>query len=223
MVTVNQQRDYMPLFDTPKPAPSKSRLVLESRPKANPKLRDQADYSLSQSEPVVRQLLRELRAGTPIVSSGHDNRRLAATIRELRGSYGFSISGNGKQTSPYVMANTCQYPGLVKTTDEIKAAYYETRHWKDLHQQRLVVDGYRCCQCKAARSDNVFYVHHVAYRLFSENVTFDLMTLCPGCHEYLHANAKLAFPSGIEFDHVRRLGFDPKDLIEPWLLPEAAR
>ena len=60
----------------------------------------------------------------------------------------------------------------------------QSQHWKDVRNQRLLLDGNKCCVCGNEERLNV---HHVSYKnLGHENVENDLVTLCKYCHAILH-------------------------------------
>ena len=92
---------------------------------------------------------------------------------------------------------------LVRVTDEMKAAYYETRHWKNTRANRLAVDDYQCCHCHGR---DTLHVHHWYYELFAERVE-DLMTLCQNCHEAMHKNdaIKVHFPHFVTAEIAKRI------------------
>lgn len=84
----------------------------------------------------------------------------------------------------------------VEVTDDLKQAYYKTRHWFDKRRQRIEFDEVQCVRCKRGRvMGDPFEVHHWQYDLFNE-VIGDLMTVCSECHVWIHSlpSVKIAFP-----------------------------
>lgn len=79
------------------------------------------------------------------------------------------------------------YTPLVEVTDEMKAAYYSTEHWRTKRQERLRFDGFECIFCGFGMN---LEVHHWKYDLFCERVE-DLATSCAECHEWIHANEQI--------------------------------
>ena len=78
-----------------------------------------------------------------------------------------------------------RYQALLK---EYRARPYEdrrqTREWKVLKSQIHRRDGYRCRFCN--RNNGPLHVHHRTYATYAEERLEDLITLCRGCHEYIH-------------------------------------
>lgn len=98
---------------------------------------------------------------------------------------------------------------MIGVTDEMKAAYYETEHWRSIRAERLAYDQYRCCFCKA---DNCLQVHHWKYDLFCEQLR-NLTTLCNECHEELHSYGciKIRFPASVTPEIAAMLGAERSD------------
>lgn len=96
------------------------------------------------------------------------------------------------------------YREMVKRKPGMKQRYYNTTHWRNIRQQRLELDGYRCCHC---RSTEGLHVHHWAYDIFEEDIE-DIVTLCSNCHERIHAypGVRVSFPDYITKDHAVILG-----------------
>ena len=113
-------------------------------------------------------------------------RRGAPQVQELR-DMGHSIRS---EKGGYLYLGLAEV--RVPVSDEMKARYYETLHWKERRRKRIAMDSGECCWCK--RTDDL-QVHHWCYDLFAESL-LDLMTLCRECHEQLHSyrGVKLAFP-----------------------------
>lgn len=146
-------------------------------------------------------------------SSVKNGSRLAPVIEQLRNAHGFVIFGDGSIKSPYGLGDLLQKPSLARVTPEMKAAYYATPHWNAVRSQRLAKDSFRCVLCWAVDD---LRCHHVSYaNLFSEPLV-DLLTLCDGCHERVHKNCGLKFPSGVSVQYAAWLGWKG---FEPWLLP----
>jgi 5-methylcytosine-specific restriction endonuclease McrA len=78
-----------------------------------------------------------------------------------------------------------RYQALLK---EYRARPYEdrrqTREWKVLKKRIHRRDRYRCRLCN--RNKVPLHVHHRTYTTYAEERLEDLLTLCRGCHEYVH-------------------------------------
>ena len=63
--------------------------------------------------------------------------------------------------------------------------YLQTEVWKQLRNERLAKDDYRCQKCGTAYN---VQVHHLRYPEVwgEENVDDDLITLCSSCHAETH-------------------------------------
>ena len=115
--------------------------------------------------------------------------RPAAYVRQLR-SMGYEIDtlkdGN---IALYALKG---FTPNVEVTDEMKAAYYASNHWKLKRTDRLYFDNYRCCNCKRTSE---LEVHHWHYDLFNESLD-DLITFCRECHGRIHEypNVQVHFP-----------------------------
>ena len=146
--------------------------------------------------------------------------RLAPAIDMLRNAHGFNISGDGSKgpkdgdPRPYKLEDRRQRPTLVAVEDKHKIAYWETDHWKTLKAKRKELDYGACVSC---RSTENLQCHHIRYNLFAENIT-ELLTVCEEHHEIMHSSARLAFPSGMLPEHVRRMGLEPE--YQWWLSPD---
>lgn len=166
-------------------------------------------------------VLRNLRSGAHMTKCAYektsaDGSRLAPVIEQLRNAHGFQIDGQGTIKTPYSMPNRRQFPGLAMVTPEIKDAYYCSSHWLKKSQERKALDGNQCVLCFDKETQAVLHCHHVTYEnLFAEPME-DLLTLCEVCHERLHQNSRLKFPSGILVEHAKQLGWGG---FETWLLP----
>ena len=68
------------------------------------------------------------------------------------------------------------------------AEYLQSDHWKELAQERMKIDEYRCCMCGCRGTmTNKLEVHHLTYRnLYHERPYEDLLTLCSLCHKSVH-------------------------------------
>ncbi len=91
----------------------------------------------------------------------------------------------------------------VEVTDQWKASYYESEHWRERRRSRMLFDEFRCCHC---RSTNGLQVHHWRYDLFAELIE-DLSTLCGSCHERIHnySAVKLHFPTHVPREVFKKL------------------
>ena len=57
--------------------------------------------------------------------------------------------------------------------------YYKSKEWAAKRSERLKIDGYKCAKCGFTRA---LEVHHINYeRVFHEDVSRDLITLCKRC------------------------------------------
>lgn len=144
--------------------------------------------------------------------------RLAPAVEQLRNAHGLTIDGKGTQKRPYKMPDNEQLPTLVAATDSLKSAYYASLHWQGVRQRRWVRDSYTCVLCGQEPDEGELRCHHIYYALFREHLSH-LLTACAACHETLHAQSKLKFPSGMLFEHAQLL--DPTIEFESWLLPGA--
>ena len=168
-----------------------------------------------------REALRILRTGRELTKWEWEQRfrgsRLAPTILMLRTAHGFLIEGHGTVTAPYVMPDPLQLPGLVEVTDPIKQGYYDTDHWHQLRQRRRNMDNDACVHCGY---DDELQVHHAIYNLFAERLS-DLITVCEECHEKIHKQSYLKFPSGISIQHANLIGVRYE--FADWLLPSVRK
>jgi hypothetical protein len=160
-------------------------------------------------------VLASLRRGDRILrkESESDGSRIAPAIEQLRNAHGFSILGNGTEKKPYLMPDVGERPSLARVTDEMKAAYSSLPHWIAVKNERHELDGHVCVLC---RCGDDLRCHHISYeRLFGEPMC-DLLTLCADCHDRVHENCRLKFPSGISVQYAHLLGWKG---FETWLLP----
>lgn len=59
--------------------------------------------------------------------------------------------------------------------------YYKSVAWAFKRNERLKIDGFKCAKCGFTRA---LEVHHINYeRVFHEDVSRDLITLCKKCHK----------------------------------------
>ena len=162
-------------------------------------------------------VLATLRTGEALTKRAYESRvangsRLAPVIEQLRNAHGFKIDGDGSIDAPYILVDARQKPTLVRVTPEMKAAYYMTPHWNKVRMERRARDMSQCVLCSLA-SD--LQCHHVSYaKLFAEPLE-DLLTLCGRCHDRVHENCRLKFPSGIAVQYASHLGWKG---FEPWLM-----
>jgi uncharacterized protein YlaI len=162
--------------------------------------------------------LTKLRAGHGLTKAVYeqsfgDGRRLAPAIEQLRNAHGFSIDGHGTCKKPYRLCDVLQRPMMAMVTPDMKAIYYTLPHWHRVKQERHARDSHRCVLCM---SGSDLRCHHVSYsKLFNEPIE-DLMTLCETCHERVHEECRLKFPSGVSVQYAHWLGWKE---FETWLLP----
>lgn len=70
--------------------------------------------------------------------------------------------------------------------------YYNTSEWQRKRNERLKLDGFKCARCGFTRA---LEVHHLNYeRVFNEDVSRDLITLCKRCHAEIEMQKKSANP-----------------------------
>lgn len=143
--------------------------------------------------------------------------RLAPAIDILRNGWGFEIGGDGSTKNPYYLLDRKQWPSMVRKTDAIQNAYYETNHWKDLCERRFQIDSFRCVSCVGSCRDEI-QCHHITYNLFAEKLD-ELLTVCTYHHELIHESCRLAFPTGVEVWVAERLLGVAAYEFEGWLRP----
>ena len=87
------------------------------------------------------------------------------------------------------------FDATLAVTKKMESSYYTTQHWRMKASERRAFDGNRCCMCG---SHEELTVHHWRYDLFAERLC-DIMTLCRGCHDGIHANASITirFPKRV--------------------------
>ena len=63
--------------------------------------------------------------------------------------------------------------------------YLQTDVWREIRMKRLRLDNYQCQNCGTAKNVEV---HHLRYPDVwgTENILYDLITLCDECHETAH-------------------------------------
>lgn len=67
-------------------------------------------------------------------------------------------------------------------------AYMSSDEWRQKAQRRLQIDNFKCQMCGRGTDETALHVHHILYRTFRhEDPLIDLITLCPSCHEAVHA------------------------------------
>lgn len=139
--------------------------------------------------------------------------RLAPVIEQLRNAHGFAISGDGSVRKPYRLDDVRQCPALARVTPEMKLAYYSLPHWLRVKSDRAARDSHRCVVCLDVDD---LRCHHLSYaNLFNEPLV-DLLTLCDACHERVHHDCRLKFPSGVSVQYAHWIGWRS---FETWLLP----
>lgn len=163
-------------------------------------------------------VLTALRAGDAMTKKAYEatvrnGSRLAPVIEQLRNAHGFAISGNGSLKKPYRLDDVRQRPTLARVTPEMKSAYYSLDHWRRMKSQRAARDSNRCVVCHLSED---LRCHHLSYaNLFNEPLV-DLLTLCDACHERVHQDGRLKFPSGVSVKYAHWIGWRS---FETWLLP----
>lgn len=89
--------------------------------------------------------------------------------------------------------------------------YYQSQAWAAKRTARLKLDGFKCAKCGFTRA---LEVHHINYdRLYHEDVSRDLITLCKKCHGEIESqkNALNPIPKPVEHHSVYLAG-----KIRPW-------
>lgn len=75
-------------------------------------------------------------------------------------------------------------------TNEEYKAYLQSDKWKAIAEQRLKIDGYRCCACGSRGTpSNKLEIHHLSYAHLGHEesrIYEDLCTLCHCDHKALH-------------------------------------
>lgn len=123
-----------------------------------------------------------------IVDHGH---RFSASKRVLV-EQGYDIRGD-KTIDGDILWSLVRHDPRVEVTEEMKAAYYSTPHWKTTRSARLAMDRNTCVFCGLGLT---LQVHHWRYDLFAEQL-HDLSTVCRQCHEWIHENENIT----IHFPH----------------------
>lgn len=158
--------------------------------------------SQKMKDDVLEYLIR--RGRCPCKEIENEFQRGQAPIRELR------IDGHVIDTRKIEGVSVYVYRGFnrrIRVTDRLRDSYYESAHWKQAATERKSVDGFTCSQCG---DRNRLQTHHWRYDLFSEDILFDLQTLCEGCHERLHQRlrgSKVHFPTSVTPVVARELGW----------------
>lgn len=92
--------------------------------------------------------------------------------------------------------------GLLEYADKEKQKlndYYNSPEWAKKRNERLKLDGYKCARCGFTRA---LQVHHINYdRLFNEDVSTDLVTLCKKCHNEIESQKKTINPIKKPIEH----------------------
>ena len=77
--------------------------------------------------------------------------------------------------------------------------YLKSDEWQKKRSERLKIDGYKCAKCGFTRA---LEVHHINYeRIFHEDVSRDLITLCKKCHNEIEAQKKAINPFPVPAEH----------------------
>ena len=77
--------------------------------------------------------------------------------------------------------------------------YYQSPEWASKRSARLKLDGYKCARCGFTRA---LEVHHINYsRLYHEDVSKDLITLCKKCHSEIETQKKTLDPIPVQVEH----------------------
>jgi 5-methylcytosine-specific restriction endonuclease McrA len=63
--------------------------------------------------------------------------------------------------------------------------YLRTLHWRVVRKAAIYRAGFQCQRCHEPTRH--FEVHHVSYANLGDEADDDLMAVCRGCHETLHA------------------------------------
>jgi biotin operon repressor len=160
------------------------------------------DEDKQRAATLADRVLNALKSGPKLSSELKEiSHRFSASIRVLR-ERGYSIAVERVGESDF-LHRLESYTPLDEVTDEMKAAYYETYHWKSTRASRMEFDDYRCCHC---RSEKNLQVHHWVYELFAEPLE-DLVTLCEECHTRIHeyAAVKCHFPHYVSQEIAEKL------------------
>lgn len=201
--------DYWPDIDS-------FRIDLPLFSAANAATKDARDFH--ERDEAQANVLQALRGGSRMSKKDYEDSvangsRLAPVIEQLRNAHGFLISGDGSARKPYRLDDARQRPTLARVTPEMKAAYYTLPHWLRVKAERSDRDSHRCVVCLSV---DYLRCHHLSYaNLFNEPLV-DLLTLCDACHERVHQDCRLKFPSGVSVKYAHLIGWRS---FETWLLP----
>jgi hypothetical protein len=188
-IAFREQRD---LFSYQPPAPVVVAAVKPSRDKRTAKVAEILSV-LAGGDAVSSNVLHEL------------DRRAAAVVRNMR-EMGHQIeSFNVGEETFYRYTG---YEKRVAVSDRMKAAYYETSHWRYISGIRRDIDRFACTQCKSG--NQTLNVHHWVYNLFAENPRTDLITFCEPCHTEWHnalTGSRIHFPRFVSEEIAAKLGW----------------
>ena len=96
---------------------------------------------------------------------------------------------------PSSLSSTSEIDTNAYTTEQFimfKHNYLQSQKWRD--KRSLVIQRDKCCQLCGATSQ--LEVHHLSYRLLTEEPLEHLVTLCRSCHEAKHN--KLGIPQSLD-------------------------
>jgi len=62
-------------------------------------------------------------------------------------------------------------------------SYYNSWQWQHLRKLKIEWGGYKCERCG---SNKELQVHHKHYKSFGDEMPWDLIVLCPQCHNDEH-------------------------------------
>jgi len=67
------------------------------------------------------------------------------------------------------------------------ASHLKSAQWRTIRAQVLYRDGLRCRRC--GRGGKGLEAHHLSYARLGCEDLHDLITLCPSCHDAVHAHS----------------------------------
>lgn len=65
-------------------------------------------------------------------------------------------------------------------------SYISSDKWKALKLDRLLIDDFRCQQCKKPVTAETSHCHHTTYQDFGREKLWQIVTVCPKCHNLIH-------------------------------------
>ena len=95
--------------------------------------------------------------------------------------------GKPKDPTKYHKINS-KKKNTKKTPHPAYDQYIQSDAWKRKRGHRILIDKKTCQMCGAKKV--LLHAHHIRYDSFGHEDMRDLITLCPKCHEIVHAELK---------------------------------